>query len=118
MAQRQKADDLFISAVTRAEIELGIALLPAGKRRKAFEVQARGLFGEDFAGRCLPFDKRCARPYAELVASRTREGRPVSVEDAQIASVAVVNRQHMATRHTADFENIDGLQLINPWIAE
>jgi hypothetical protein len=50
-------DDLFVSAITQAEILLGIALLPAGKRREALASAAKTMFTEDFAGAILPFDK-------------------------------------------------------------
>jgi toxin FitB len=111
----QKANDLFISAITRAEIELGIALLPAGKRRTNLATQAKAMFVEDFAGRCLPFDEKGASLYAALVASRTRQGLPISVEDAQIAAIGLCHRKTLVTRNTTDFENIQELSLLNPW---
>ncbi len=111
----QKAPDLFICTITRAEIELGIALLPAGKRRTNLATQARAMFDEDFAGRCLPFDEKGASLYAALVAARTRLGLPISVEDAQIAAVGLGSLKTLVTRNTADFENIKGLNLLNPW---
>lgn len=113
----QAGQDLFISAITRAEIEIGIALLPQGKRRTGLALQARAMFDEDFSGRCLPFDERCAPLYADLVASRTRQGLPISVEDAQIAAIALAHQKKLATRNTADFVKITGLPLINPWLA-
>jgi len=113
----QTAQTLHICAITRAEIELGIALLPTGKRRSALATQATAMFEEDFAGRCLAFDERCAPLYAELVASRTRKGAPISVEDAQIAAIGLAHQKSLVTRNTADFEKIPGLQLVNPWLA-
>jgi predicted nucleic acid-binding protein len=111
----QAGQDLFICAITRAEIELGIALLPQGKRRTALAVQAQAMFDEDFAGRCLPFDAPCAPLYAELVASRTRQGLPISVEDAQIAAISLAHQKRLVTRNTSDFLQVNGLALINPW---
>ncbi|MEO6292517.1 MAG: type II toxin-antitoxin system VapC family toxin [Burkholderiaceae bacterium] len=113
----QAAQHLFSSAITKAEIELGIALLPAGKRRDDLASQAEAMFNEDFENRCLPFDQDCAHIYANLVAVRTRLGLPVSVEDAQIAAICVVNQKTLVTRNTADFVQIDGLQVLNPWDA-
>jgi toxin FitB len=111
----QAAHDLYTSAITRAEIELGIALLPAGKRRTNLATQAKAMFDEDFAGRCLPFDEKGASLYAALVAARTRQGLPISVEDAQIAAIGLNSHKTLVTRNTADFENIQGLNLLNPW---
>ena len=113
---KQMAQHLYICAITRAEIELGIALLPSGKRRSALAAQALAMFEEDFSGRCLAFDERCAPLYGELVASRSRKGAPISVEDAQIAAIGLVQQKILVTRNTADFEKIVGLRLVNPWL--
>jgi toxin FitB len=112
---RQAAHDLYISAITRAEIELGIALLPAGKRRTQLAVQAKAMLDED---RCLPFDEKCAPLYAALVAARTRQGLPISVEDAQIAAVSLASRKTLVTRNTADFAQIQGLEVVNPFTTD
>jgi toxin FitB len=73
------------------------------------------MFDEDFAGRCLPFEEKGASLYAALVGARTRQGRPISVEDAQIAAISLNSHKTLVTRNTADFENIQGLNLLNPW---
>lgn len=104
-----------VSAITCAEILLGIALLPGGKRRDRLAASAGQMFAEDFAGRTLAFDERCAADYALLVAARTRMGRAISTEDAQIAAIALTHRLPLATRNTKDFQDIDGLGVINPW---
>lgn len=103
------------SAITRAEIFLGIALLPAGRRREGLTSAATQMFGEDFAGRCLPFDEAAATEYALLVAARTRSGRPVSTEDGQIAAIALAHAIPLATRNGKDFEGIEGLVVLDPW---
>ena len=64
---RQQGTSFLICAITRAEILLGIALLPAGKRRDQLAATAEQMFAEDFAGRCLPFDDACATEYAICV---------------------------------------------------
>lgn len=107
--------DVWISAVTVAEIRLGIELLPGGKRRSRLADLAQQMFEEDFAERCLPFDAQAAGEYASIVAKRTRQGSPISVEDAQIAAIAVTGRLTLATRNTQDFAGIQGLTLLNPW---
>jgi hypothetical protein len=60
----QATHALHVSAVSRAEIELGLALMPAGKRQSALASAAKGMFEEDFAGRCLPFDEVAATSLA------------------------------------------------------
>ncbi|KGQ23064.2 type II toxin-antitoxin system VapC family toxin [Thermus filiformis] len=114
---RQSPEEVWVSAISRAEMELGLALMPEGKRKAALVKAVRAMFEEDFAGRCLPFDEVAALQYGRIVASRQREGRPISVEDAQIAAIALAHRMALATRNLADFAGIQGLSLINPWEA-
>ena len=108
---------MHTSTVSQAEILTGIALLPAGKRRTELAVAAEQMFEEDFAGHCLGFCASAAKNYAVLVAAQTRQGQPVSTEDAQIAAIALAAGLTVATRNTKDFENIDSLLLANPWQA-
>lgn len=108
----------YVTAISQAEIMLGIALLPAGKRRTALAAAAEAMFTEDFAGRCLPFDASCCGTYAAIVAARRRAGFSVTTEDAQIAAIALTHGYPLATRNTKDFLHIDGLVLYNPWQSE
>lgn len=113
--ERQQGMSFFVSAITRAEILLGIALLPEGKRRDSLASAAEQMFEEDFAGHSLPFDGNCAAEYALLVAERTRSGHAISTEDAQIAAIALRHALPLATRNGKDFKGITGLSVINPW---
>ena len=113
----QRVTQVFVSSVTQAEMQLGVALLPSGKRRIDFARMVDELFNHDFAHRCLPFDQAAAPLYAKIVAGRQRAGLPISTEDAQIAAIAMCHGFRLATRHTADFARIGGLELINPWEA-
>lgn len=108
--------DLWISAITVAEIQLGIALLNGGKRKRMLGDLAEQMFVEDFGDRILPFDYLAATEYAKIVADRTHIGRPISVEDAQIAAIARTADLSLATRNTKDFIDIPGIDLINPWV--
>ena len=109
------ADEIWISAVTIGEIRLGLALLPTGRRKALLTAIADTMFREDFAESCLPYDAAAAEHYAPIVSSRTRAGRPISVEDAQVAAIARSAGLALATRNTKDFAGIDGLELVNPW---
>lgn len=114
--EQQSGLGFYTSAVTRAEIFLGIALLPAGKRREALAAAAEQMFEEDFASHCLPFDAAAAGEYALLVAARTRIGHAISTEDALIAAIAIQHQMPLVTRNTKDFVHIGQLKLINPWM--
>ena len=110
----QTAGVVFTSAISRAEIELELILMPPGQRQEALSQAAWAMFAED-SGRCLPFDEDAASHHARIVSTRTRTGRPISVEDAQIAAIALAHRMRLASRNTADFELIDDLGVVNPW---
>lgn len=107
--------EVWISAVTVAEIRLGISLLPAGRRKKLLLATAEQMFEEDFPDRCLPFDCEAAKKYALIVAERNRQGRPISVEDGQIAAIATTADLMLATRNTRDFSGIPEMKLVDPW---
>jgi predicted nucleic acid-binding protein len=113
--ERQHDAVLYTTAITRAEILLGIALLPAGKRRESLATVTERMFEQDFARHCLPFDQVAAAEYALLVAARIRIGRPISTEDGQIAAIALRHDMRLATRNGRDFEGIAGLVVLNPW---
>ena len=104
---------LFTSAITEAELWLGVALMPLGHRRTALAVAIRTILADDFSGRILPFDSPAAA-FADVLASRRRSGRPMSQSDAQIAAIARSRGMTAATRNVRDFEGC-GITVVNPW---
>lgn len=109
-----RANDLFTTTTSVAEILYGLEILPKGKRRDQLLGQAEAAFREDFGGRIFSFDERAARDYAEIAAERRRRGQPISFADAQIAAIARANGATLATRNVNDFEGCR-VQLVNPW---
>ncbi len=108
--------DVFLTAVTVAEVRVGIARLPSGRRKvDLFEATER-IIEQRFDGRTLSFDLDSAAFYADLVADRVRSGRPISTADGQIAAICRQHAATLATRNIRDFEGM-GLDLINPWAA-
>ena len=111
---RHDAADLFISAVTEAELRTGVAILPEGQRRERLQLAIDAMIDQDFQGRVLPFDTIAARPYAEIAAQRRAAGRPIAEADCQIAAIARAADAPVATRNGKDFIGC-GIGLINPW---
>lgn len=111
----QNTDDLYISAITMAEVLHGIARLPAGKRKESLLSMAQAMFDEDFADKVLPFDAQATPHYAQWVASREAAGAPQSLGDAQIAATCISHNASLATRNVKDFAQSD-VKLINPWL--
>ena len=116
----QALANLFICAVTEAELLYGLALLPEGSRRSILAGDIDRLLNSGFAGRILPFDSAAAHEYApdstKAVNTTRRVGRPISIPDAQIAAIAKSRSWAVATRNVADFEGC-GVTLIDPWTA-
>ncbi len=106
--------ELFVTAVTEAEVRTGIAFMPEGKRRRGLAEAADRAFRGLFAGRVLPFDSEAARAYAGVVAARRAAGRPISQADGQIAAISRSRGMALATRNIRDFADM-GIELIDPW---
>ena len=111
----QEGAQLYFTTVGEAELRLGVALLPAGKRRSALSRAIEDILNEDFFDRILSFDRAAASAYAAIASDRRAVGRPISQFDCQIAAIARVNQAAIATRNTEDFSGC-GITLINPWV--
>ena len=113
----QADQDLFISALTVAEIRRGILEKPAGKKRRELERWFSGPEGPPalFAGRVLPFDERAALVWARLMAEGTVKGSPRSPLDMIVAAVAEANDCLVVTENERDFA---GLKIVNPMRAD
>ncbi len=108
---------LYITAVTEAEIRVGVNMMPTGKRKAQLQATVDQILAQVFAGRILAFDSVAAVVYAEISANRRSIGRPISPFDAQIAAIARANgAEAVVTRNVDDFANT-GLTVINPWSA-
>ena len=111
---KHDAADLFISAVTEAELRTGVAILPDGQRRDRLQAAIGAMIDLDFHARILPFDSPAAKAYAEIAAQRRAAGRPIAEADCQIAAIARAMGTPVATRNVKDFDGC-GIRLINPW---
>ena len=109
----QSAETLYLSSVTLAELLVGIAALPNGKRKDLLSEALDGLM-QLFKERVLPFDTDAARKYADLAVTARTAGRGFPVPDGYIAAIAASQGYQVASRDMAPFEaaNVD---VINPW---
>jgi len=110
----QFAGELFLTAISVAEILWGIARLPEGKRKQQMQDTTEAMLKEDFQGRLLAFDAQSAAHYAQTILRRQSLGRPISMADAQIAAICLQHGAVLATRNIKDFESLE-LDLFNPW---
>jgi toxin FitB len=105
--------DLFISALTVAEIQRGLLQKPKGKKRAVLEAWFTGPEGPQalFAGRVLPFDEKAALVWARLMDEGSIKGRPRSSLDMVIAAIAEANGCVVVTDNEKHFT---GLKFVNP----
>jgi toxin FitB len=110
-ATSAKPSDLFISAVTVFELELGVLL--ALRKEPARGAALRGWLDAKlypgFRGRTLPVDAAVAERAAVLHVPMPRPFR-----DSLIAATALVHRLTVVTRNERDFASMNA-PLLNPW---
>lgn len=111
---QQPTDDIYLTAVTTAELRFGLNRLPDGRRKADLAERVRRMIDEDFADRILPFDDNAAAHYADIATAREQRGTAVSMADAQIAAICRCHSAELATRNTKDFAST-GVALVNPW---
>ena len=110
-SQTVDAANLFVSAITIMELELGILSIerkdaPQGALLRSWLEQH---VLPEFSGRTLPVDTAVAQRCARLHVPDRRGER-----DALIAATALVHGMTVVTRNVTDFKHT-GVLLINPW---
>lgn len=112
----QISAELYLTAVSEAELRAGAAILPAGRRRDRLAAEIDAMVRQDFAGRVLPFDSAAAKAYADIAAVRRSAGRPIMEADCQIAAIVRATDAAVATRNIGDFADCR-IAVIDPWAA-
>ena len=112
-AQSVDAADLFVSAITIMELELGV--LSIERKDTAQGAMLRSWLEQqvlpEFSARTLSVDTAVAQRCARLHVPDKRGER-----DALIAATALVHGMTVVTRNVADF-NLTGVTILNPWEA-
>jgi toxin FitB len=109
-----EAKVVWTTALSVAEIGVGLRKLAAGARRNSMEAAASRVFAL-FDGRMLAFDQSAALLYPDLVDARRRAGlHHDHVFDLQIAAIAGSRGYAVATRNVGDFAEL-AIEVINPW---
>ena len=110
-SQSVDAADLYVSAITVMELELGVLSMERKDPARGAALRAwldRRVLPE-FSGRILAVDTAVAQRCARLHVPDRRSER-----DALIAATALVHGMAVVTRNVADFQ-LTGVTLINPW---
>jgi len=110
----QVETDLYICAITKAEIEWGVALLNNGKRKQKLHEAAISIL-DLFKGRCLDYNCKATSHYIDIGLSAKRLGSPMNIEDMMIAAIAQAHNGLLVTRNIKDFDFLPDTKLYNPW---
>ena len=109
-------DDLWISVIVVEELELGVRLLPEGRRRNELRRWLSQLL-TNFEGRMATIGRREAEWAAVFQVRAHLNGRALELGDALIAGTAMANTMTIAARNVKDFGGMD-LDILNPWDAK
>ena len=114
---QQTQESLYLSSTSQAELLVGVARPPAGKRKRGLESALDQILANLFGDRILPFDSAAARSFASLVSLAESRGSPIGFADATIAAIAQSRAMTIATRDAAVFRGA-GLRVIDPWLEQ
>ena len=101
----------FLSVITIGEIERGIELLVAGRKKQRLRIAFAELI-EAMEDRTLAFDRAVAHQWAILTGAWRRKGRTLPILDSMIEATAVRWNLTIVTRNTQDFVEATTL---DPW---
>ncbi|MHA7987806.1 PIN domain-containing protein [Rathayibacter sp. CAU 1779] len=108
----QDRDDLAISVLTLAELDIGVRRKERSDPRQgvALRLWLDEAVIPAFENRVLSVDERVAIEFA-----RMQVPDPVPMVDALIAASAIVHSLTLVTRNTKDMQRT-GVQLLDPWL--
>lgn len=103
-----------IAAVSWEELLFGLYRMDEGSKRLTLERYLFRTLRETMP--ILAFDAHCGQWLAKERERLTRNGRPPSYRDAQIAAIAAANQLTLVTRNIKDFTNFGSLEVAD-WFA-
>lgn len=106
--ERSLPDQVGVSVVTLAELELGVLMARDGESRAA-RLATLTRVREQASG--LPADDRVASAYARLAASELQAGRKPRVHDTWIAATALTHGGEVWTQDK-DFSNFAAVKVV------
>jgi predicted nucleic acid-binding protein len=112
---RQAQSSIWTNSITVFEIQTGLQVMPAGKKRVSLSEDFERLL-DRIEHRVAVFDEEAARLAAELSAMRRKKGRSGELRDTMIAGIVLAHHASLATRNVAHFADISAT-VVNPWAA-
>jgi predicted nucleic acid-binding protein len=112
--EARATESLFLSVVSVAELEQGIARVDNAAQARKLETWLSGSVLPQFESRLLEVDVPVARRWGQLLGASKRRGEPPPVVDALLAAMAIEHELTFVTRNVSDFSRFD-LHVFNPW---
>lgn len=109
----QDIDELWTTVITEAELLIGLAKMPEGRKKTELRTAIEAMLGL-FEDRILPFDREAAQRMPDVFLERRGMKLEAKLADSQIAAIALSQGAAVATRDMADFFHT-GVKIINPW---
>lgn len=106
-------DELRLPSIAVHELEYGLRLLPAGRRRDRLATEISRIVSL-YRDRIVSLDAFGATWAARFRAEERRSGRTLDLGDALVAGIARANDLAVATRNVRDFRYL-AIELVNPW---
>jgi toxin FitB len=107
-------DRLFITVLSLAEIQHGIALLPQSRKREVLATWLRDDIPSRFDGRLIHVTPQTALVWGNLMAKARAIGMALDPVDAFFAATALAYDLTLVTRNLKDFTGLE-VRLLNPW---
>ena len=112
--ESQNEFDLYLSVLTLGEIQKGISKLSHGKKKSTLTAWLKDELEVRFAERVLPVNDAIALMWGNMLGTSEKNGQPLSVIDALIASTATVHNLVVVTRNISDFSGCS-IDILDPW---
>jgi predicted nucleic acid-binding protein len=105
-------EDMYISSISIGEISYGMEKLPAGKKKHDLAIWLYSKLPEWFNQRIIFLDTDAMTEWGRI---RAHADRTMPVVDMMIAAAAITHHMTLVTRNIKDFDDVEGIMLINPW---
>ena len=109
-------DEAWLSSITIFEVQNGLFLMPAGRKRSTLQADFDQHVAITFRNKIATLDVGAAHAAAKINTDRKKRGANFAPIDALIAGIAVARGAAIATRNVKHFADLS-IAVINSWTA-
>jgi len=111
-AEQINPEDMYLSVITIGELCFGVEKLTADKKKHDLSIWLYTKLPEWFNRRIIEIDTEVIIEWGKIRAATEHQ---LPVADSLIAACAIANHAFLVTRNIKNFEDIEGINLLNPW---